>query len=298
MKTDRNTPKNLLYFLSGRVAIVAVLALTSMPARPLWAEGLEKQVKFDYLDKVLTLRHFYSGDRLRFHSDGSLQGDASVGPWTLDGQIEVEDIHVHGARLVIKGRRIHRVFDGQQKLQDQLTFIKNDHAKPPKDLEKSLQRLKVEIEIELPNETPDEQAVSAAMRAVFLAGSDSMTDVVPGYWRAYFAKQEGKPPSEPSTYGTVYSSKPGGTSPPHVTYQPDPEYSDPARKARYQGTIVMGLTVDASGAPRDIQIVRPLGLGLDEKAVAAVGAWKFQPAQKDGNPVSATVMVEVSFHLY
>lgn len=281
-----------------RKTAALVLALTLLPIRTAWADrGFEAQIKFDYLDKVLTLRHFYSGDHLRFRSDGTLQGDAPLGPWTLDGQLEVEDVQLHGAHLLIKGRRIHRVFDAQHNPQDELSRVENGQDKQSKDREKALRHLKVEIEIELPNDKPDQKDISTAMHAVFVFGSESMLDVVPSYWHAYIAKQEGKP--VPPVKGPVYTFKPGGgMSPPHAIYQPDPEYSDEARKAKYQGTDVLSLIVDSSGAPRDLQIVIPLGLGLDEKAIEAVSAWKFDPAQKDGNPVSVLINVEVQFRLY
>jgi TonB family protein len=86
-------------------------------------------------------------------------------------------------------------------------------------------------------------------------------------------------------------------SPPRATYSPDPEYSPDARGLKYQGTVVISLIADASGAARDLQIQRPLGLGLDEKAVAAVSTWKFEPAQKNGNPISIVLNIEVNFHL-
>lgn len=281
-----------------RKTAALVLALTLLPIRTAWADrGFEAQIKFDYLDKVLTLRHFYSGDHLRFRSDGTLQGDAPLGPWTLDGQLEVEDVQLHGAHLLIKGRRIHRVFDAQHNPQDELSRVENGQDKQSKDREKALRHLKVEIEIELPNDKPDQKDISTAMHAVFVFGSESMLDVVPSYWHAYIAKQEGKP--VPPVKGPVYTFKPGGgMSPPHAIYQPDPEYSDEARKAKYQGTDVLSLIVEFSGAPRDLQIVIPLGLGLDEKAIEAVSAWKFDPAQKDGNPVSVLINVEVQFRLY
>jgi TonB family protein len=261
-------------------------------------QDLEKQVKFDYLEKVLTLRHFYSGEHLKFHADGTLEGYASVGPWTVDGQIEVEDIHVHGTQLVIKGRRIHRIFDAQQKPLDQLATVRNASGKEQKDLEKVLQHLKVEIQIELPSQNPDEKDISAAIHAVFLTGSESMMDSVPTYWQAYFAKQEGKPRTAPETKKAPAYRVGGGISAPHATYAPDPEYSDEARQAKYMGTIVLYLVVDSSGTAADVQIMRPLGLGLDEKAVNAVRSWKFRPAEKDGEPVPVTINVEVNFHLY
>ena len=90
----------------------------------------------------------------------------------------------------------------------------------------------------------------------------------------------------------------GGVSAPKAIYSPDPEYSEEARKAKYQGTCVLWLIVGPDGRPRDIKVSRTLGLGLDEKAVEAVKNWRFEPAQKDGKPVSVQINVEVSFRLY
>src|ERR1700680_1353796 len=90
----------------------------------------------------------------------------------------------------------------------------------------------------------------------------------------------------------------GGVSAPRVVYQPDPEYSAEARRARYQGTCVLCLVVGPDGRPRDIRVARSLGLGLDEKAIEAVKTWKFEPALKDVKPVAVQINVEVSFRLY
>jgi periplasmic protein TonB len=90
----------------------------------------------------------------------------------------------------------------------------------------------------------------------------------------------------------------GGVSAPRAIFAPDPEYSEEARKAKYQGTCVLWLIVGPDGRPRDIRVTRTLGLGLDEKAVEAVRQWKFDPAMKDGKPVAVQISVEVSFRLY
>jgi TonB family protein len=58
------------------------------------------------------------------------------------------------------------------------------------------------------------------------------------------------------------------------------------------------LIVGADGHPREIAVARSLGLGLDEKAMEAVKNWKFEPAMKDGKPVSVAINVEVQFRLY
>jgi periplasmic protein TonB len=90
----------------------------------------------------------------------------------------------------------------------------------------------------------------------------------------------------------------GGVSAPKAVYSPDPEYSEEARKAKYQGTCVLWLIVGPDGRPRDIKVSRTLGLGLDEKAIEAVKTWRFEPAMKDGRPVAVQINVEVSFRLY
>lgn len=89
----------------------------------------------------------------------------------------------------------------------------------------------------------------------------------------------------------------GAVSAPRVIYSPDPEFSDEARKAKYQGTVVLWIIVDENGRPRDIRVQRSLGMGLDEKAMEAVRKWKFDPARKDGHAVPVRVAIEVNFSL-
>ena len=89
----------------------------------------------------------------------------------------------------------------------------------------------------------------------------------------------------------------GGVSSPALVYKIEPEYSEEARKAKFQGTVILSVIVDESGMPRDFKVVRPLGLGLDEKAVEAVRKWRFRPAMKDGRPVAVYATIEVNFRL-
>jgi TonB family protein len=97
--------------------------------------------------------------------------------------------------------------------------------------------------------------------------------------------------------GGVY--RPGaGVTPPRVVYDPEPEFSEEARKAKYQGVCVLQVTVDATGRPTNIQIVNSLGMGLDEKAIEKVKTWRFEPGMKDGHPVAVAINLEVDFHLY
>ncbi len=90
----------------------------------------------------------------------------------------------------------------------------------------------------------------------------------------------------------------GGVAAPRLIYGPDPDYSEEARKVKYQGTVVLWLIVGPDGRPHDIRVHRSLGMGLDEKAIEAIRRWRFEPARKDGVPVAVQVNVEVNFRLY
>jgi len=89
----------------------------------------------------------------------------------------------------------------------------------------------------------------------------------------------------------------GGVSAPTLVFKVEPEYSEEARKAKFQGTVVLYVVVDEKGAPRDLRVVRPLGLGLDEKAIEAVTKWRFRPGYKDGKAVPVAATIEVNFRL-
>jgi TonB family protein len=89
----------------------------------------------------------------------------------------------------------------------------------------------------------------------------------------------------------------GGVSAPVAIYKIEPEYSEEARKAKFQGTVVLSIVVDEQGLPRNFKVVKPLGLGLDEKAVEAVQKWRFSPAKLNGKPVPVQATVEVNFRL-
>ena len=85
---------------------------------------------------------------------------------------------------------------------------------------------------------------------------------------------------------------------PVATYHPDPPYTDKARKARQEGTVVLSIGIDAHGKVVDVEEVsKKLGDGLDKSAVQTVRTWKFKPAIKDGAAVPVHVAVDLTFHL-
>jgi TonB family protein len=247
---------------------------------------------------VLTLRHFYSGKRLTFRADGSLAGQADTGPWTVDGQIFIQTFEVKGRDLKIRGRRVCLVFDtAKAPARDVLEWLKESKADDRDKREGAFWAKDVDIEIKFESGNPDADTVKAAMNSVFLAPGESMSDIVPDFWRGYFEERDGG--IRKSSYsGIVYTVKRGDVSPPRRTSGHEPEFAEDARVAKYQGVMILSVVVDPSGAATNVEVVSPLGLGLDEKGVEAVRDWKFEPAMKDGQAVPVKVMVEVSFHLY
>ncbi|HTV09800.1 MAG TPA: energy transducer TonB [Candidatus Aquilonibacter sp.] len=90
----------------------------------------------------------------------------------------------------------------------------------------------------------------------------------------------------------------GSVRPPIAIYTPDPEFSEEARKAKFSGNVVVSLIVDASGNPKNVHVLRGVGMGLDEKAVEAVRQYKFKPALQNGKPVAVYLNVEVNFQIF
>ncbi|HTB15187.1 MAG TPA: energy transducer TonB [Bryobacteraceae bacterium] len=89
----------------------------------------------------------------------------------------------------------------------------------------------------------------------------------------------------------------GGVSQPTIIHKVEPEYSEEARKAKWQGTVQLSIVIDENGHPRDPKVTKALGLGLDQKAIEAVEKWIFKPGMKDGKPVAVYATIEVTFHL-
>jgi len=89
----------------------------------------------------------------------------------------------------------------------------------------------------------------------------------------------------------------GGITAPTLIRKVEPEYSEEARAAKFQGTVLLYAEVDPSGKATNIKVARSLGLGLDEKAIEAVRQWKFKPGMKGDTPVTVAVTIEVNFRL-
>lgn len=85
---------------------------------------------------------------------------------------------------------------------------------------------------------------------------------------------------------------------PRLISHTEAKYSDDARAKGIEGNVVVGFTVDHDGIPQGIQIKRSLYPSLDQAAIEAVRTWRFEPAMKNGQPVSMWMEAEINFSVY
>jgi periplasmic protein TonB len=90
----------------------------------------------------------------------------------------------------------------------------------------------------------------------------------------------------------------GGASVPVCTYQPEPNYSDEARKAHIQGTVVLDSIIQKDGAIDVTKVAQKLGYGLDDEAIKILKKWKCNPGKVNGQPVAVQLQIVINFHLY
>jgi TonB family protein len=125
---------------------------------------------------------------------------------------------------------------------------------------------------------------------------DSVIATLPAYWQNYFATKEGK---ARALRVDASALRPGGdVKPPHLLTVLDPASSDYAQKNNIAGMVFLQMVVDAQGRPGEVTIVRPIGFGLDERAVEAVQHAQFRPGTLNGKPVSEVVNLQVTFRIY
>jgi TonB family protein len=174
--------------------------------------------------------------------------------------------------------------------------LKTEHPAPPGPDE----TVSVTISMDV-----DEQGVPTNLHLVKLSDPKREEDVI-GALREWRFRPGVPPAVTPCTLSFLIGKKPessnaihigGNISPPQVVTKVEPQYSEEARRAGYEGKVVVSVVVDPSGRARDLKVLRPLGLGLDEAALAAVREWTFQPGTKDGQPVPVQATIEVNFRL-
>jgi periplasmic protein TonB len=90
-----------------------------------------------------------------------------------------------------------------------------------------------------------------------------------------------------------------GVTAPRVKFSPDPEYTDAERRRRTQGVVAPSVIVTKDGRTADIKVTSSfVTRDMEDEAIKAVSRWKFEPATKDGEPVTVRIAIQIMFHLY
>jgi TonB family protein len=139
--------------------------------------------------------------------------------------------------------------------------------------------------------------MNKALDNIFASEIDPlMLSHLPEYWQEYFNSKSQHRPYMPADASIKVVSE--GMTPPKVLNSIDPSSNEYAQKYGIAGMELLRTVVDASGIPRQIAIARPIGFGLDEKAVDAVKNSHFQPAMLNGQAVPVVIDMVVTFRIY
>jgi TonB family protein len=111
------------------------------------------------------------------------------------------------------------------------------------------------------------------------------------------AEPEPSKPTEPAEPDDAVHRVGPGVTAPLLLQKTEPVYSEEARKAKLQGTVVLYVQIDPTGKAINMRVLRSLGMGLDEMAMEAIKKWKFRPGTKGGKPVTVEAQIEVNFRL-
>ena len=88
-----------------------------------------------------------------------------------------------------------------------------------------------------------------------------------------------------------------GITAPKVVYKIEPKYTDEARDARIEGTVLLSVEIDTDGLAKNVHVVRGLDPGLDQNGIDAVEQWRFDPGKKDGQAVRVAARIEINYRL-
>lgn len=258
--------------------LIAVILLSFIPLHADESNDLQKRLQDRFLNKIFMIRNFYGGSHLVFDSQGNLlEGDRKVGYegcWSA-AQIEIHKMEINKGRLILRGPRVFGVYDTKTK---EISQLGREHQE-------------VQIEVQFDPAQVDEDSITGILAKIFLNREDDLGRLIPDVWTA-------KDTTRTLQNAVSTFRKENGFIAPKPIHTPDPEYSEQARKAKYQGDVMLSCVVDQNGNIASIRINQCLGLGLDEQAIHALSTWKFEPATKDGQPVAVQLNVSMNFHLY
>jgi TonB family protein len=272
----------ILVFVRKLAAPALLLVLNCLPAN---AQTTADAIKTRLVGQPLYLRGCWMDDDLKFNADGQPEKGFHPGPFTEAG-IDVRKVKLSHGQLQIEGQRV--VLEFHNMVPTRINIHSANYAGS------------VSIKIQ----SPPNGDFSKALDAVFAPDLASLVPSMPFYWQN-FARTHILTPGEENAsippQALASGDKPlqigGAVTKPVVLQQPSPQFSQIARALKFSGAVMVHLWLMQDGTPSHISVVEPAGLGLDEQALLAVSQYRFQPAMKDGKPVTVDLYVNVNFQI-
>jgi hypothetical protein len=301
---------SLTHWNRKRLLIISAVMLAALNAVASTQEpSLQSSLQQKLENGVLTFRTAYAGEKLHFDANGAPVGKAQHGVRSLDSEFLVKKVDVRAGEMVIEGSRHMYTWD-----------------KASNGLIRSTEKPTLQITLEIPATSLSEAAIAQAVNKVFFlpreldarrctadeqrAFADHIKEMQVKRSRKEEKEAEKRRKNAPEAQSradlTSYCMPLGergysfanGLKPPKAVKQPDPKYSESARKAKVQGTSVYLVRVDEMGLVSDVLLVRSLEPTLNLNGAEALRGWRFEPASFQGEPIPVVIAVEINFRLY
>jgi TonB family protein len=252
-----------------------VLALFFLAQAPADADSqVRDRLTRKYGGKLFTVRDVPSGTRLRFDADGKPLSPMLPGMFTLDGSLHAESINVRADRIEIVGRRSFLSFN----------------AKSGK-LEEYPTRESFRLEFSRKAGVAPDTGIDAVLLPL-----EEYVKGLPPYWlRLVSGAPILETITDPDTGETVPRASEAQKLTPTPIRRSAPIYPTDLQDYSISGPVVLRVIVDEKGKPKVVDIVTPMGFGLDQAAINAVNRWEYEPAKRDGMPIKVYVRVLFNF---
>ena len=249
-----------------------LLPVLLFPTITAHADSIKDALNYKYKHHVLALRSpFTPGYDQKFDSAGHSLNAAPPTAWLLYGGIYVEKLNLSSDTLRVQGPLAAFT---DQKIDGQHVLVRFSKSRS------------IEIHLDRPLKSLDD--AEALMARVFFLGADAAEHAKPELRRADDAIPDDQ----------IYDYHQDGVKAPTGTFTPEPDFSEEARKAKFQGEVTLSIVVDKAGNVARIRVDKVLGHGLDEHSMQALKAWHFIPGIRNGEPVAVRESVSVGFNLY
>ncbi|RXH54885.1 TonB family protein [Granulicella sibirica] len=242
-----------------------------------------------WIGRALFVRGFYTANELTYDAAGVIQGTPKASDWTLAG-IDIQsamrkgpkEIELDGVRVAIRYNPDNRLFERHSQKDAAMKILV---ATPPTDGTNVI----------------SQGYFDRTLAAIFSVGIDpAMQRSMPDFWRHYFDPKlpwQGDTLAGQTIYGVGSAAPMSPEQMVKIASGTPPEFTPEAAHDHVQGTVVVRVVVDAKGLAQHLTVQRPLGYGLDAKAVEALGKTKFEPAQLKGTPVPLALDLTEEFKL-